>query len=170
MVAGGEQQRPTVFGSVTFAVAADVPPGPSWFATLRESAMLLQFSTACLPRLPLRSSFAAARALGLGGVQIALTPTNYRRGPERLVQLAERYGVPVRSLDLSPLGGMGTAREAVAGIAAFALALPACHVVGLPAPRGPAQVPVGLNGYLDVVRAYGEALGERATVTIVNAP
>ena len=132
--------------------------------------MYLQFSTACLPRLPLRSSFAAARAHRLDGMQIALTPTLYRRGPERLAQLAERYGVAVRSLDLGPLGGVGMAREAVAGIAAFTLALPACRVVGLPAPRGPGQVSLGLNGYLDIVRAYSEALGERATVTIVNAP
>lgn len=132
--------------------------------------MHLQFSTACLPRLPLRSSFATARVLGLEGVQIALTPTLYRRGPERLVRLAERYGVAIRSLDLGPLGGAGMVREGVAGIAAFTTALPDCRIVGLPAPRGYGQTPGGLNGYLDLLRAYGEALGEHAAVTIVNAP
>jgi sugar phosphate isomerase/epimerase len=132
--------------------------------------MHLQFSTACLPRFPLRSSFATTRALGLDGVQIALTPALYRRGPERLAREAERHGVVVRSLDLGTLGAPGAGREAVAGVAAFATAVPECRVVALPAPHGYGQFPGGLNGYLDLVRAYDEALGEHATVTIVNSP
>ena len=132
--------------------------------------MDLQFSTSCLPRFSLRSSFATARALGLDGLQIALTPALYRRGPERLVREAERHGVAVRSLDLGALSGVGLTREAVAGIAAFARSLPECHVAALPAPRGASQAPGGLNGYLAVVRAYGEALWGHATVTIINAP
>jgi sugar phosphate isomerase/epimerase len=136
----------------------------------RELAMDLQFSTACLPRFSLRSGFATARALGLDSVQIALTPALYRLGPERLAREAERYGVAVRSLDLGTLGGVAMTREAIAGIAAFATALPECHVVALPAPRRAGQAPGGLNGYLAVVRAYGEALWGHATVTIVNAP
>src|SRR4051794_35617382 len=80
----------------------------------RELAMDLQFSTACLPRFSLRSSFVTTRALGLDSVQIALTPTLYRRGPERLAREAERYGVTVRSLDLGMLGGVAMTREAVA--------------------------------------------------------
>src|SRR3954451_3714695 len=84
-----------------------------------EPSMHLQFSTACLPRFPLRSSFATARALGLESVQIALPPRLYRRGPERLAREAERHGVVVRSLALGMLGGASLVSETVAGIAAF---------------------------------------------------
>lgn len=132
--------------------------------------MHLQFSTACLPRLPLRSGFAAARALELDGLQLALTPTLYHRGPARVAALAAHYGVAVRSLDLGHWSWVGATREAVAGVAAYARALPDCRVVALPAPRGYGQVPGGLNSYLDLLRAFADELGEHAAVTIVNAP
>ena len=51
--------------------------------------MDLQFSTGCLPRFPLHSSFATARVLGLDGLQVALTPTIHGRGPARLARLVD---------------------------------------------------------------------------------
>ncbi len=129
--------------------------------------MDLQFSTACLPRLPLRASFATARSLGLTGVELALTPTLQRRGPARVAALAARSGVRVRSIDLSLYARALELRE-VAAISAFVAALPECAVVVLAAPRAVGGTG-GLGGYLELLRAYGERLQGRAVVTIANA-
>lgn len=129
--------------------------------------MHLQFSTACLHHLPLRSSFALARDLGLGGLEIALTPGLLRRGPERVQRLSEWYGITVRSLDLTPsyrlLGEEGT----IGRVAAFATALEGCIVVSLPAP--PAGQADGVSGYLRLLRACGEAFGDDVALAVINA-
>lgn len=129
--------------------------------------MLLQFSTACLHRLPLRSSFALARDLGLGGLEVALTPTLLRRGPERLQRLSERYGIVVRSLDLTPNYRLLSEEGGIERAAAFAAALDGCAVVSLPAPQ--ADQPDGISGYLRLLRACGEAFGDDVYLTVVNA-
>ena len=129
--------------------------------------MLLQFSTACLHRLPLRSSFALARDLGLEGLEVALTPTLLRRGPERVQRLAERYRVPVTSLDLTLCYHLLGEEGSIGRVAAFAAALPCCEVVALPAP--PAGQSGGVSGYLRTLRACGEAFGDDVALTVVNA-
>ena len=130
--------------------------------------MQMQFSTACFHRLPLRFSFALAHDLGLAGLEVALTPTILRRGPERLLRLGERFGVGIHSLDLSPsyhlLGEEGTLKQ----LAAFVAALEECTVVALPAPR--ADEPGGVSRYLQRLRACAEAFGEDVAVTVVNGP
>lgn len=126
--------------------------------------MHLQFSTASLPRHTLRASFVIARSLGLTGLELALTPTLYRRGPARVARLAEQFGVPVRSLDLGRFARALSLLE-VEGIATFAAGLPECGVVILPAPVPPAN----LGDYLDLLRAYDAVLAGHATVTIANA-
>lgn len=132
--------------------------------------MPLQFSTACLPRSPLRTSFATARGLHLGGIELALTPLLLRRGPERIARLAERHELAIRSLDLSPLGELAHDPVLVPRLAAFAAALPGCGVVALPTPRDWGATPGGLNGFLALLGAHGDALGDRATLTLINPP
>lgn len=128
--------------------------------------MDLQYSTAALAHLPVSRSFAFARELGLVGVEVALTPLLYNRGPARLGRLAERSGVPVRSLDLSGLGDMALDPTLIVGFAAFATALPECRVITLPTPRATSS----LNEYLSTLQRYSEELGDHAAVTIINAP
>lgn len=128
--------------------------------------MDLQYSTAALAHLPVNRSFTFARELGLSGIEIALTPLLYNRGPVRLCRFAEQSGVTVRSLDLSGLGDMALDPALIAGFAAFATALPECHVVILPTPRTTG----GLNEYLNTLQRYTQELGDHAAVTIVNAP
>lgn len=130
--------------------------------------MDLQFSTACLHRLPLRASFALARDLGLGGLELALTPTIARRGPERVARLAARFGVAVRSLDLTPCAQALGEEGAIGRVAAFAAALGGVQVVALPAPA--ADQPGGTGGYLQRLRACAEAFGEGVAITVINAP
>jgi sugar phosphate isomerase/epimerase len=132
--------------------------------------MDLQFSTACLPYAPLRNSFAAARALQVGSLELALTPLLLRRGPERVACLAADHGVVVRSLDLSPLGELVLEAAMVPRLAAFATALPGCGVVALPTPRDWSLLPGGLNGFLALIAIYTAALGDRASLTLINAP
>ena len=128
--------------------------------------MELQYSTAALAHLPVSRSFAFARELGLAGIELALTPLLYNRGPGRLCRFAERSGVPVRSLDLSGLGDMALDPALIVGFAAFATALPECRVIALPTPRAAS----GLNDYLTTLQRYGAELGDHAAVTIMNAP
>lgn len=131
--------------------------------------MHLQFSTACLPHAPLRTSFAAAQALRLDGIELALTPLILRRGPERIARLAAEHGLVVRSLDLSPLAELALEGSLVPRLAAFATALPECGVVALSAPRDWGLLPGGLNGFLALLGTYGKAFGDRATLTLINA-
>ena len=132
--------------------------------------MQLQFSTACLPRAPLQTSFAAARSLGMGSIELALTPALLRRGAGRIVRLAEQHDLVLRSLDLSPLGGVAFDSQLVQPLADFARALPGCEVVALPTPRARRAMPGGLNGYLSLLVAYSEALGDHANLTLINPP
>jgi sugar phosphate isomerase/epimerase len=133
----------------------------------RELTMQLQFSTACLHHLPLRSSFTLARDLSLAGLEVALTPHLLRRGPERVRRLAKQYGVPVRSLDLTPSSRLLNEEGVVAQVAAFAAALDRCPAVTLPAP--PADQPNGVSGFLRTLRVCGEAFGDEVALTVVNA-
>lgn len=128
--------------------------------------MDLQYSTAALAHLPVSRSFTFARELGLTGIEVALTPLLYNRGPARLCRFAERTGVAVRSLDLSSLGDMARDQALIAGFAAFATALPECRVVVVPTPRATSS----LSEYLTTLQRYSEELGDHAAVTIVNAP
>jgi len=128
--------------------------------------MDLQYSTAVLAHLPVSRSFAFARELGLTGIEIALTPLLYNRGPVRLCRFAERTGVLVRSLDLSGLGDMALDPTLIAGFVAFVTALPDCRVIALPTPRAMSS----LNEYLTTLQRYTEELGDHAAVTLVNAP
>ncbi len=132
--------------------------------------MDLQFSTICLPHAPLRTSFAAARTLRLGGIELALTPLILRRGPERVARLAAEHGLAVRSLDLSPLGELALGGSLVPRLAAFATALPGCGIVALPTPRDWGLLPGGLNGLLALLSSYGNALGDHAALTLINPP
>ena len=128
--------------------------------------MDLQYSTAALAHLPVSRSFTFARELGLTGIEVALTPLLYNRGPARLCRFAERTGVAVRSLDLSGLDDMALDQALITGFAAFVAALPECRVVVLPTPRATS----GLNDYLTTLQRYTDELGDHAAVTIVNAP
>jgi sugar phosphate isomerase/epimerase len=128
--------------------------------------MDLQYSTAALAHLPVSRSFAFARELGLTGIEIALTPLLYNRGPTRLRRFAEQTGVPIRSVDLSGLGDTALDPALIAGFAAFVTALPECRVIALPTPRATSS----LNEYLTALQRYTEGLGDHAAVTIVNAP
>ncbi|HEY8600943.1 MAG TPA: TIM barrel protein [Thermomicrobiales bacterium] len=132
--------------------------------------MQLQFSTACLPRAPLQTSFATARSLGMGSIELALTPTLLRRGAGRIARRAEQHELVVRSLDLSPLGDAAFDRQLVQPLADFARVLPGCEVVALPTPNARRVTTGGLNNYLSLLGAYGEALGDRATLTLINSP
>jgi len=132
--------------------------------------MQLQISTACLTRAPLQTSFAAARSLGMGSIELALTPTLFRRGVSRIARLAEQQRLAVGSLDLSPLGDAAFDSTLVRSLAAFARALPGCAVVALPTPGARRATTGGLNSYLSLLGAYGEALGDRATLTLINPP
>jgi sugar phosphate isomerase/epimerase len=134
-------------------------------AQRRELSMDLQYSTAALAHLPISRSFTFARELGLTGIEVALTPLLYNRGPARLCRFAAQTGVLVRSLDLSALGDMALDPTLIAGFAAFAAALPECRVVVLPTPRTASS----LNEYLTTLQRYTEELGDHAAVTIVNA-
>ncbi len=129
--------------------------------------MQLQFSSASFHRLPLRASFALARDLGMGGLEVALTPAIVRHGPAGLLHLSERFGVAVRSLDLTPcyrtLGEEGVLGQ----IAAFTAALTDCLVVALPAPT--ADEPGGVSGYLQLLRGCHEAFGGEVEITVINA-
>jgi sugar phosphate isomerase/epimerase len=128
--------------------------------------MNLQYSTAALAHLPVSRSFTFARELGLTGIELALTPLLYNRGPARLCRFAVQTGVQVRSLNLSALGDMALDPILTAGFAAFAMALPECRVVVLPTPPAASH----LNEYLTTLQRYTEALDDHAAVTIVNAP
>lgn len=131
--------------------------------------MYLQASTASLPHHPLGTTFATARALGLDGVQVTLTARLVRRGTARLLRLAERHAVPVRSIALNPGGSGLLDLDGALRVAAFASALPDCEVVSLPAPSASAA-PGGLSDYLRLVEAFGEALPSDVQLTLVNAP
>lgn len=132
--------------------------------------MQLQFSTACLPRAPLQTSFATARSLGMGSIELALTPTLLRRGAGRIARLAEQHALTIRSLDLSPLGRVVFESQLVPQFANFALALPGCGIVALPAPRAHRATQGGLNSYISLLATYSEALGDHATLTVINPP
>jgi len=132
--------------------------------------MQLQFSTACLARAPLQTSFAAARSLEMGSIELALTPTLLRRGAGRIARLAEQHQLAVRSLDLSPLGDLAFGSDAVPALADFVRALPGCEVVALPTPRARHALTGGLNGYLALLAAYSDALGDHAALTLINPP
>lgn len=132
--------------------------------------MQLQFSTACLTHAPLQTSFATARSLGMASIELALTPTLLRRGADRIVHLAEQHELAVRSLDLSPLGGVAFDSTLVRPLAAFAQALPGCEIVALPTPRARRATPGGFNGYLSLLGTYREALGDHADLTLINPP
>lgn len=129
--------------------------------------MQLQFSTASFHHLPLRFSFALTHDLGLGGIEVALTPTILRQGPERLQRLAGRYGVAIRSLDLTPSYYLLGEEGAITALAAFVAGLDGCTTVALPTPR--ADEAGGLNGYLRRLSACGEAFGDEVALTIINA-
>ena len=132
--------------------------------------MDLQFSTACLPRYPLGYSFATARALGLDGLELALTPTILRGGPGRVTGLAERYGVTVRSV-LLPTGGWDApGRDEVRAIPRFAAALPRCRVMVLPAPRGGGGA-APLGAFVSFLHTMTDALACNGPgLTIENPP
>ena len=130
--------------------------------------MQLQFSSASLHRLPLRASFALARDLGLGGLEVALTPAVVRRGPAGLQRLSARFGVAVRSLDLTPCYRALREEGTVGQVAAFTAALTDCTVVALPAPS--AAEPGGVSGYLQLLRGCSAAFGHEVEITIINAP
>lgn len=130
--------------------------------------MQLQFSTACLHRLPLRSSFALARYLGLSGLEIAATPGIVRRGPERLRRLSDQFAVAITSLDLTSCSHLLAEKGGTARLAEIVGALDQDGVVTLPAPHHAEQG--GVNGYLQRLRACAEAFGEGVTIAIVNAP
>lgn len=132
--------------------------------------MQLQFSTACLTRAPLQTSFATARSLGMASIEVALTPTLLRRGADRIARLARQHELAVRSLDLSPLGSVAFDSTVVQPLAAFAHALPGCEIVALPTPRTRRAIPGGFNSYLSLLGAYSDALGDRATLTLINPP
>ena len=99
-------------------------------------------------------------------IELALTPTLLRRGADRIARLAEQHDLTVRSLDLSPLGDVAFDSQLVQPLAAFVAALPGCAVVALPAPRARRAIQGGLNGYLALLGAYSEALGDHATLTV----
>ncbi len=132
--------------------------------------MHLQFSTASLPNLPLRSSFATAQALQLSGLELALTPLLLRRGPEPILRLAARYKLVIRSVDLSPLGELAIETALIPRLVGFITALPGCQVVALPIPNDWSLLPGGLNGLLNVLTTYSRALGTQITLTLINAP
>ena len=147
-------------------------PAPARDDNRREPAMDLQFSTACLP-YPLGWSFATARALGVDGIELSLTPALARKGPDQVLRLSEGYGVPIRSVALDWGGGAPPAREEIGGIARFAAALPRCRVLVLPAPRadGRALSSGGMGPFLHLVRALNDALpAGRVALTVENPP
>ncbi len=130
--------------------------------------MDLQFTTACLPYYHLGHSFATARALGLSSLELALTPVLLHEGAGRVLSLTERHGVAVRSLSVGWAGRAPLTREEIGAIARFATALPDCRVLVLPAPTG--GVTGGLGAYLNLLRAFGDALaGRRVALTVENA-
>lgn len=129
--------------------------------------MELQFSTACLPYHPLDRRFALARALGVDGLELALTPTILWRGADHVLRLIERHRIAVRSVQIAPSERGLPERAEVQAVARFAAALPDCRVLVLPAPRGVERG--GMGAYRELLRAYLALLaGREIALTIEN--
>jgi hypothetical protein len=128
--------------------------------------MELQFSTTCLPRVPLYQRFALARACELDGLEVALSPRLVRRGADWLPQLSECYATPVRSVALESVDQFLADGVTASALTAFITALPLCRMVVVPAPTAAS----GLDRYLGLLSALSAALAGRTAVTIANAP
>ncbi len=134
--------------------------------------MDLQISTACLP-YPLGWTFATARAIGVEGIEISLTPALLRKGAGHVLRLSEGYGIPVRSLAIDWAGRPPPGRVEIGEIGRFAAALPQCRVLVVPAPRpgGRALSTGGIGSYLQLLRSLSDVLPSgRVAVTLENPP
>ena len=128
--------------------------------------MELQFSTTCLPRLPLYQRFALAQACELDGLEVALSPRLVRRGADWLPRLSECYATPVRSVALESVDQFLADGVTASTLTAFITALPLCRTLAVPAPAAAS----GLDRYLGLLSALSESLAGRTAVTIANAP
>jgi sugar phosphate isomerase/epimerase len=128
--------------------------------------MELQFSTACLPRLPLYQRFALAQACELDGLEVAVAPGMLRRGPDWLPRLSECYATPVRSVALESVDRLLADGATASVLTAFVTTLPLCRTLVVPAPAAAG----GLDRYLGLLSALSAALAGRVVVTIANAP